>query len=95
MQERRDLNEDLIGRIAKAAAEAAVKESFKKIGLNIDDEKTGKDIMDLRALMTAWRTAKNAAFIELVKMVVHVGIMAAATYAMIKLHVFGGGNAGN
>lgn len=85
-EDRRHLDEEMIKKIIQET----VAETFKKIGL--DDENAGKDIVDLRNLIKAWRQAKNIAFIELVKMVIHASIMATGVWFLIKTHFFGMNN---
>lgn len=96
--EHKSISEEMIQRVAKAAASAAVIEAFFKIGLDIEDKETGKDITDLRSLIRAWREAKNVAFLEFVKLTVKIVMWGTLMFTAFKLGnssgLFGGGSHG-
>lgn len=77
--------ENLVEKAATRAAQKAVAAAFESINLPLNDKTTGKDIADLRGLMTAWRAAKNQAFLEFIKMLMHWAFFGGSLWVAFKL----------
>jgi len=62
----------------------AVEKAFKSINLPLDDKNSAKDIIDLRNLINGWRTAKNVATVEFVKLILHWALLGVGAYFLLK-----------
>lgn len=83
-EERRAMSPEVIEDMIARAAKRGAKEALESIGLH--DPEAGKDMTELRGLLEAWRSAKQAVWKQVVQTVTIavLGAIAAGTFLQIK-----------
>ena len=72
------------------SAKRGAREALKEVGLG--DEKAGADIHEVRSLLVAWRSTKEAIWTQVVKMVVTLLLLAMAAGLAVTTWAYGGRN---
>jgi hypothetical protein len=83
------LSDEQLERMLDRAAKRGAREALKEVGLG--DENAGNDIHEVRSLLTAWRSTKQAIWTQVVKMVVTLILLAMAAGLTLMTWAYGGG----
>jgi len=79
------LSQSMLDEIVEAAAERGATRALEKVGLH--DDKAGKDLNDLRTLLSSWRTVKNGVLTSFGK---GIGVLILMGLALLAGRHYGG-----
>lgn len=82
------LSDDQLERMLDRAAKRGAREALKEVGLG--DENAGNDIHEVRSLLVAWRSTKQAIWTQVVKMVVTLLLASMAGGLAMMAWMYGG-----